>query len=50
MKNSLGMMCLIAVAMGSSGCGFEIVDTGYRGVETRFGEVVGEALPEGIHF
>ena len=31
-------------------CGFEIVDTGYRGVETRFGEVVGGSLPEGFHW
>ncbi len=29
---------------------FQIVDTGYRGVKTRFGEVVGEPLPEGLHF
>lgn len=32
------------------GCGFEVVDTGYRGIKTRFGEVVGEPLPEGLHF
>ena len=31
-------------------CGFEIVDTGHRGIETRFGEVVGKSLPEGLHF
>lgn len=40
---------LVAVLMLSS-CGFEIVDTGYRGIETRFGEVVGSPLPEGLHF
>ena len=33
-----------------SACGFEIVDTGHRGVETRFGEVVSQALPEGLYF
>jgi len=33
-----------------SGCGFEIVDTGYRGVKTTFGKVVGGTLDEGIHF
>ena len=33
-----------------SACGFEIVDTGRRGIETRFGQVVGEPLPEGLHF
>jgi prohibitin 2 len=47
MKKLLGMV-LIALTM--TGCGFEIVDTGYRGIETRFGEVVGEPLPEGLHF
>lgn len=31
-------------------CGFEVVDTGHRGIETRFGEVVGKSLPEGLHF
>ena len=33
-----------------SSCGFEIVDTGYRGVETNFGKVVSESLPEGLYF
>ncbi len=31
-------------------CGFEIVDTGHRGIETKYGEVVGNPLPEGLHF
>lgn len=31
-------------------CGFEIVDPGYRGIETNLGKVVGEPLPEGLHF
>ncbi len=44
-------VCLILVAsLGLSACGFEIVDTGYRGVKTTFGEVIGEPLPEGLHF
>lgn len=30
-------------------CGFEVVDTGHRGVKTRFGEVVSESLPEGFY-
>lgn len=46
MKNIL----LVAMALSLSACGFEVVDTGYRGVQTRFGEVVGEPLPEGLHF
>lgn len=33
-----------------SACGFEVVDTGFRGVETNFGKVVGEPLDEGLHF
>ena len=39
---------LFLVTMLSS-CGFEIVDTGHRGVQTRFGKVVGESLEEGFH-
>lgn len=47
MKNILliGLASLYLV-----GCGFEVVDTGRRGIKTRFGEVVGEPLPEGLHF
>lgn len=41
---------LATVLMSISACGFEIVDTGNRGIETSFGEVVGEPLPEGMHF
>lgn len=33
-----------------SACGFEIVDTGFRGVETNMGKVVSESLPEGLYF
>jgi prohibitin 2 len=32
------------------GCGWEIVDTGHRGVKTEFGKVISESLPEGIYF
>ena len=44
------VIALIIIATGLSACGFEIVDTGYRGVETTFGKVEGEPLPEGIYF
>lgn len=47
MKNAL---MLIALTLTLSACGFEVVDTGYRGIYVRFGEVVGEPLPEGLHF
>ncbi len=46
MKN----LVLILLAFNLSACGFEIVDTGYRGIETRFGQVIGEPLNEGLHF
>jgi prohibitin 1 len=41
---------VIATALMLSACGFEVVDTGRRGIQTRFGEVVGEPLSEGLHF
>lgn len=44
------LLTVSAVILSLSGCGFEIVDTGNRGIETRFGEVVGEPLPEGMQF
>lgn len=44
------LLCTTAILLTITGCGFEIVDTGNRGVETRFGEVVGEPLPEGMQF
>lgn len=43
-------LALVLLVLSLSGCGFEVVDTGYRGVETRFGKVVGEPLDEGLHF
>jgi len=33
-----------------AGCGIKVVDTGQRGIKTRFGEVVSESLPEGLYF
>lgn len=44
------MLLMVIAALTLTGCGFEVVDTGYRGIETRFGEVVGKPLPEGLHF
>lgn len=44
-------MVLLALAIPLlTGCGFEIVDTGHRGVQTRFGEVYKDSLPEGLHW
>lgn len=33
-----------------TGCGWQTVDTGHRGVETHFGKVVSESLPEGLYW
>lgn len=44
------VILLALVSLNLTACGFEIVDTGNRGIVTRFGEVVGEPLPEGLHF
>lgn len=44
------LLLLVATAIFFTGCGFEVVDTGRRGIETRFGQVVGEPLSEGLHF
>jgi regulator of protease activity HflC (stomatin/prohibitin superfamily) len=38
------------VVMSVAGCGIKVVDTGQRGIKTRFGEVVSESLPEGLYF
>lgn len=40
---SLGGCCL-------GGCGFRVVDTGHRGIEKRFGKLIGEPVPEGLYF
>lgn len=46
MKKSVVFTCLMMM----TGCGCEQVDTGYRGIQTEFGKVVGDPLPEGLHF
>lgn len=38
------------LAMFLTGCGVAIVDTGHRGVQTKFGAVVSDSLPEGLYF
>jgi regulator of protease activity HflC (stomatin/prohibitin superfamily) len=44
------MVFLACSGCSIAGCGFETIDTGHRGVETNFGKIVGEPLPEGLHF
>ncbi len=38
------------VLVSSVGLGIKVVDTGHRGIETRFGKVVSESLPEGFYW
>lgn len=40
----------LVLVMFFGACGFEQVDTGHRGIETRFGKVVSDSLPEGLYF
>jgi prohibitin 2 len=47
MKNSLLIGLIVIFSL--SGCG-EIIDTGNRGIETRFGKVEGQPLEEGFYF
>lgn len=46
MRNALKILSLTFLA----GCGCEQVDVGYRGIETKFGEIQGEPKPEGLYF
>lgn len=41
---------MILVLIGSVGCGFEIVDDGYVGIKTTFGQVDKEEYKPGLHF
>lgn len=45
------VVAIIAIVIVSvAGCGIKVVDTGQRGIKTRFGEIVSESLPEGLYF
>lgn len=46
MKRLLPLILLFTLAS----CGFEVVDTGRRGIKTNMGKIVGDPLPEGLHF
>lgn len=41
---------LILLSLTLSACGFETISTGHRGIKTRFGEIIGQPLPEGLYF
>ena len=44
----IAIIAVVIVSVG--GCGIKMVDTGHRGIETRFGSVVSGSLPEGLYF
>src|SRR5687767_14633950 len=46
----VGIALVAIVVLSFAGCGIKVVDTGQRGIKTRFGEVVSESLPEGLYF
>jgi regulator of protease activity HflC (stomatin/prohibitin superfamily) len=47
----MGAAAILAIVVLSfAGCGIKVVDTGQRGIKTRFGEIVSESLPEGLYF
>lgn len=50
MKKLIKLVAILLVSAQATACGFEIVDTGKRGVETSMGKVVSESLPEGLYF
>lgn len=50
MKNNILFSFLFMSLILLQACGFEVVDTGHRGIETRYGEVQGNPLPEGFYF
>ncbi len=43
-------LVLVLIALNLSACGFNVVDTGTRGIKVRLGEVIGEPLSEGLYF
>ena len=45
---AIGIVAIVVLSF--AGCGIKVVDTGQRGIKTRFGEVVSESLPEGLYF
>lgn len=44
------MKLVVGLLLALTGCGFEVVDTGNRGIKTEFGKVTGEPLVEGLYF
>lgn len=51
MRKFLSMTIMLGMMLSLQGCfGVAVVDTGYRGLEVRFGKVVSDSLTEGMYF
>lgn len=50
MNKILSLIALLAVVTQISACGVEVIDSGHRGVQKKFGEVNDVVLTEGIHY
>jgi regulator of protease activity HflC (stomatin/prohibitin superfamily) len=46
----LAIIVIAIIVLSVAGCGIKVVNTGQRGIETRFGKIVSESLPEGLYF
>lgn len=50
MKKLIVVLSLMIIGGLFTGCGMEMVDTGYRGVKTHFGKVIEQSFEEGFYF
>jgi regulator of protease activity HflC (stomatin/prohibitin superfamily) len=50
MRKLSTILTILTLSSFLTGCGFEIVDTGRRGLKVEFGKVTSEPLPEDIYF
>ncbi len=46
----IGIAIVAVIVVSVAGCGIKVVDTGQRGIKTRFGEIASNSLPEGLYF
>ena len=50
MRKFSAIVVALIVALGAfCASGIKVIHTGYRGIQTRFGKVIGESLPEGFY-
>ena len=45
----LALAAILIVMVSIAGCGIKVVDTGHRGIQITWGEVVSDSLPEGFY-